>query len=214
MAAICAGRQVVAFCPIRTAAFPIAAIIGEPGADGYKLEQFAVGYAFEHRFDNNLQFRQNFRYFDVSNDLASVRSEGMLPDFRTACCAPYQLCERRRAATSRSTISCRPTFVTGRWSTRFSPASITSISRPTPTIGQRSSRRSTPIARSMAPAFRRSHAGPVHPPRRQADAGRRLPAGSDQARSMDANAHRSTGLGEHGLHQQGLLPAGRHLSLR
>ena len=65
-------------CPIRTAVFPIAAIIGEPGLDGYNLEQFAVGYAFEHRFDNNLQFRQNLRYSDVSNDLASVRSEGML----------------------------------------------------------------------------------------------------------------------------------------
>ena len=51
-----------------------------PGPDGYKLEQFAVGYAFEHRFDNNLQFRQNLRYTDVDNDLASVRTEGMVTD--------------------------------------------------------------------------------------------------------------------------------------
>ena len=63
---------------------PYSRYIGEPGADGYNLEQFSIGYAFEHRFDNNLQFRQNFRYFEVSNNLAAVRSEGMLPDFRTA----------------------------------------------------------------------------------------------------------------------------------
>ena len=51
--------------------------IGEPGAgDGFKLEQAAIGYAFEHRFNNNLQFRQNFRYTTVTQDLQSVRSEG------------------------------------------------------------------------------------------------------------------------------------------
>ncbi|XIA66684.1 TonB-dependent siderophore receptor [Bradyrhizobium sp. TZ2] len=63
---------------------PYSRYIGEPSADGYKLEQFSVGYAFEHRFDNSLQFRSNFRYFDVTNDVAGVRSEGLLPDFRTA----------------------------------------------------------------------------------------------------------------------------------
>jgi iron complex outermembrane receptor protein len=62
---------------------PYSRYIGEPGADGYRLEQFSVGYAFEHRFDNNLQFRSNFRYLDVSQKLAGVRSEGLLPDFRT-----------------------------------------------------------------------------------------------------------------------------------
>lgn len=63
---------------------PYSRYIGEPSIDGYKLEQFSVGYAFEHRFDNNLQFRSNFRYFDVSQNLTGVRSEGFLPDFRTA----------------------------------------------------------------------------------------------------------------------------------
>jgi iron complex outermembrane receptor protein len=57
---------------------PIGRYLGEPHLDGYKLEQAAVGYAFEHRFNNNLQFRQNLRYMEVSNDLASVRTEGML----------------------------------------------------------------------------------------------------------------------------------------
>ncbi|MGB3489813.1 MAG: TonB-dependent siderophore receptor, partial [Xanthobacteraceae bacterium] len=52
--------------------------LGEPGADGYLLEQMALGYAFEHRFDNNVQFRQNFRYTEATQDLHSIRPEGMI----------------------------------------------------------------------------------------------------------------------------------------
>ncbi|RJF77004.1 TonB-dependent siderophore receptor [Rhodopseudomonas palustris] len=62
---------------------PYSRYLGEPNRDGYTLEQFSVGYAFEHRFDNNLQFRSNLRYFDVSQDLGGVRSEGLLADNRT-----------------------------------------------------------------------------------------------------------------------------------
>ena len=62
---------------------PYSRYLGEPGPDGYKLEQAAIGYAFEHRFDNHFQFRQNLRYMDVTNDLASTRSEGLLPDQRS-----------------------------------------------------------------------------------------------------------------------------------
>lgn len=67
----------VSFLPNPNGRVPYSRYIGEPGLDGYKLEQFSIGYAFEHRFDNNLQFRQNVRYMEVTNDLASVRSEGM-----------------------------------------------------------------------------------------------------------------------------------------
>ena len=70
----------VSFLPNPNGRIPYSRYLGEPGPDGYNLEQFAVGYAFEHRFDNNLQFRQNLRYTEVSNDLASVRSEGMAAD--------------------------------------------------------------------------------------------------------------------------------------
>ena len=70
----------VSFLPNPNGRIPYSRYLGEPGPDGYNLEQFAVGYAFEHRFNNNLQFRQNLRYTDVSNDLASVRSEGMVAD--------------------------------------------------------------------------------------------------------------------------------------
>jgi iron complex outermembrane receptor protein len=62
---------------------PYSRYLGEPGIDGYKLEQAAVGYAFEHRFNNSLQFRQNLRYMEVSNNLAAGRVEGVFPDLRT-----------------------------------------------------------------------------------------------------------------------------------
>lgn len=67
----------VSFLPNPNGRVPYSRYIGEPGLDGYKLEQAAIGYEFEHRFDNNLQFRQNLRYMEVTNDLQSVRSEGM-----------------------------------------------------------------------------------------------------------------------------------------
>jgi iron complex outermembrane recepter protein len=70
----------VSFLPNPNGHIPYSRYLGVPGPDGYNLEQFAVSYAFEHRFDNNLQFRQNLRYTNVSNDLASVRTEGMLTD--------------------------------------------------------------------------------------------------------------------------------------
>ena len=70
----------VSFLPNPNGRIPYRRYLGEPGPDGYHLEQFAIGYAFEHRFNNNLQFRQNLRYTDVTNDLASVRTEGMVTD--------------------------------------------------------------------------------------------------------------------------------------
>jgi iron complex outermembrane receptor protein len=73
----------VSFRPNPNGQIPYSRYLGEPGPDGYKLEQAAIGYAFEHRFDDRFQFRQNLRYMDVTNDLASTRSEGLLPDQRS-----------------------------------------------------------------------------------------------------------------------------------
>ena len=84
----------VSFLPNPNGHIPYGRYLGEPGPDGYNLEQFAIGYAFEHRFNNNLQFRQNLRYTEVSNDLASVRTEGML--IGPPCCSHVQLCESQR----------------------------------------------------------------------------------------------------------------------
>ena len=69
----------VSFLPNPNGSVPYSRYLGEPSVDGYKLEQKMIGYAFEHRFDNNIQFRQNMRYTEVSNDLQSTRSEGMDP---------------------------------------------------------------------------------------------------------------------------------------
>jgi len=69
----------ISFLPNPNGPVPYSRYLGEPSADGYKLEQKMIGYAFEHRFDNNIQFRQNMRYTEVNNDLQSTRSEGMDP---------------------------------------------------------------------------------------------------------------------------------------
>jgi iron complex outermembrane recepter protein len=70
----------VSFLPNPNGQIPYSRYLGEPGPDGYHLEQFAAGYAFEHRFNDSFQFRQNLRYTEVSNDLASTRTEGMVTD--------------------------------------------------------------------------------------------------------------------------------------
>lgn len=51
---------------------------GEPGRDYTKLEQGAVGYSLDHRLNDVFQFSSNFRYMEVSQDLAGVRVEGGL----------------------------------------------------------------------------------------------------------------------------------------
>jgi len=55
---------------------PINRFLGEPGFDFYDREQYAVGYAFEHHFNEALTFRQNLRYADISSGYA-----GVYPDY-------------------------------------------------------------------------------------------------------------------------------------
>lgn len=57
--------------------------VGEPNWDRFEREQWAVGYAFEHRFNEVLQFRQNLRYMSVDNYWQAHRSEGLQPDLVT-----------------------------------------------------------------------------------------------------------------------------------
>ncbi|MFT3940279.1 TonB-dependent siderophore receptor [Rhodopseudomonas sp.] len=57
---------------------------GEPGRDHTKLEQGAVGYSLDHRFNNVFSFGSNVRYMEVSQDLAGVRVEGGLGSPPTA----------------------------------------------------------------------------------------------------------------------------------
>jgi len=72
--------------------------IGEPGADGYRLEQKAIGYVFEHRFDNSVQFRQNFRYIEANQNLHSIRPEGMVNDSVTKRSYNYVLANSSNVA--------------------------------------------------------------------------------------------------------------------
>lgn len=62
---------------------PYSRYLGEPDNDYFKLQQQNVGWAFEHRFDNVLQFRQNVRFSNVDLKLLALREEGLLPDLRT-----------------------------------------------------------------------------------------------------------------------------------
>jgi iron complex outermembrane receptor protein len=78
---------------------PYSRYLGEPGVDGFKMEQAAIGYAFDHRFNDVFQFRQNLRYQTVKNDLTGVRTEGLLPDLHTtARSINYVLSESRNLA--------------------------------------------------------------------------------------------------------------------
>lgn len=53
--------------------------LGEPGKDYLRLEQAAIGYAFEHRFNEIFQFRQNFRYMTVENETGAFRGDAFAP---------------------------------------------------------------------------------------------------------------------------------------
>lgn len=55
---------------------PTNRFLGEPDFDGYDREQYAVGYAFEHRFNQTFSARQNLRYANVESDY-----RGVFPDF-------------------------------------------------------------------------------------------------------------------------------------
>lgn len=49
---------------------------GEPGIDQYKRDQQSFGYQFEHRFNDVLTARQNFRYLDSKVNLDQVYAYG------------------------------------------------------------------------------------------------------------------------------------------
>ncbi|OAI21911.1 TonB-dependent receptor [Methylomonas koyamae] len=55
---------------------PTNRFIGEPDFDGYEREQFAVGYALDHRFNKVFSARQNVRYANITSDY-----RGVFPDY-------------------------------------------------------------------------------------------------------------------------------------
>jgi len=50
--------------------------LGEPDYNVYQREQHAIGYAFEHRFNESLTLRQNFRYADINAYTRSISPTG------------------------------------------------------------------------------------------------------------------------------------------
>lgn len=58
--------------------------LGEPNFDRLNRSQSSVGYAFEHRFNDAVSFRQNLRYNETSTDLRALNRIGELqPDYVT-----------------------------------------------------------------------------------------------------------------------------------
>jgi len=63
---------------------PVRRYLGEPDFDRLSRDQQSVGYAFEHRFNDAVSFRQNLRYGETSMDLRALNRIGeLLPDYQT-----------------------------------------------------------------------------------------------------------------------------------
>ena len=214
MSAICAGRRGLASCPIRNGRIPYSRYLGEPGPDGYNLEQFSVGYAFEHRFDNNLQFRSEPALHSTSATISlRVRSEGMLirdlPGSRAY--ASLQLCEGQRRQNIALDNQLQADFATGPLLHKVL-AGFDYFNRQdsTPNYQVRGHRPDRRVCAGLRrPRSAGQYACPLHRYARPGEAGRYLPAGSGQARSLDAHAHGTAGLGAGGYDQQGVLSARR-----
>lgn len=60
---------------------PQSRYLGEPSFDRYTLDQWSVGYEFAHRIAPGLQFRQNLRYFDISQDMDAMRGDFLVGSY-------------------------------------------------------------------------------------------------------------------------------------
>ena len=50
--------------------------VGDPSYDAFERTQYGAGYRFEHRFDEQVTFRSNFRYSGVDVDMRSLQMNG------------------------------------------------------------------------------------------------------------------------------------------
>jgi len=62
---------------------PTSRFIGEPGVDKFNQERYALGYLFEHAFNEHLLFRQHVRYQHMRTNALSVYLSGLQSDNRT-----------------------------------------------------------------------------------------------------------------------------------
>ncbi len=78
---------------------PVGRFLGEPGFDGYRRTQYWLGYQFEHRFNDNVTVRQNFRYANLNTDLFAVIGVGLQSDIKTLNRLGYYVAERAQNIT-------------------------------------------------------------------------------------------------------------------
>ncbi len=62
---------------------PTHRFIGEPGVDKFNQERYALGYLFEHAFNEHVLFRQNLRYQHMRTNAFSVYLRDLQADNRT-----------------------------------------------------------------------------------------------------------------------------------
>ncbi|MFE1599801.1 TonB-dependent siderophore receptor [Methylobacterium sp. ID0610] len=84
---------------------------GDPAFGDYKQQQGRIGYAFEHRFDNDLIFRQNFRFYDLDTSYQFTQIDAINPDAATARRSAAFLKQRLSQVTLDNQLEGR--FVTG-----------------------------------------------------------------------------------------------------
>jgi len=75
---------------------PYSRNLGEPSFDHWRFKQDMAGYAFEHRFNEIFQFRQNLRFADVHMDLTSMRSDVAFPDMLNTLRSAFDIRSRSR----------------------------------------------------------------------------------------------------------------------
>nr|WP_186363576.1 TonB-dependent siderophore receptor [Rhizobium sp. ACO-34A] len=61
---------------------PFSRFVGEPDWEYETSERTAIGYEFEHRFNDTVQFEQNFRYTHLTNHRQYLQASGALVDNR------------------------------------------------------------------------------------------------------------------------------------
>jgi iron complex outermembrane receptor protein len=76
--------------PSRFGKIPPSLLTGDPSFDKYRKTQAAVGYRLEHRFTDQVVFRQNVRYTHLDLDYKSLFGRSLAADQRTLNRTAYQ----------------------------------------------------------------------------------------------------------------------------
>lgn len=83
--------------PTRYGRIPTSFFTGDPAFEGYSRTQASVGYMFEHRFDDIVTVRQNFRYMDMDSKFQTMANPAMSADQQTLTRRAVQSLEHLKA---------------------------------------------------------------------------------------------------------------------